>query len=230
MALQLTNFPYGKIHCGEDRRYKMREVSSNDIIKELEQMGVAPLSGEGCNMGLRLDTDVSPAAAPLVEEWFGVDLKLKHTGFNGWAFDGAKYHEGRSSAYTYDAEGHYVKKEGWTTHDGFCFKLPRSMMKELWLFMTLKQNYGIYQISFIGEKAGLRGDDYFLVFKQEDDFKGFQTDLEAAIEKGDGEYIAHATPAQQVARTYLMKLYTYRYWVNKDASANRHAWSGKMIA
>jgi hypothetical protein len=47
----------------------MRIIVSDEYHKELERLGVNPLSGEGCQMGTRLDTDVCPGTVALVESY-----------------------------------------------------------------------------------------------------------------------------------------------------------------
>ncbi len=113
---------------------KYNYISGMDLRDELREMGVNMLSGEGCNLGLRIDTDVSPQAEPLVSAFLG-GVQLTHSGFNGWSQDPeGKYHAGGSARWNYDEKAY---KAGWRGTSGKCFKMPRILINDLAVYLFL---------------------------------------------------------------------------------------------
>jgi len=206
----------------------MRTINQGDYSNELRKLGINMLSGEGCNMGTRIDTDVSPTAAPFVEEYLG-GMKLTHSGFNGWGVDEfGKYHVNRMSAYHY-VNDKFVKRDGWSTEDGYCFKLPRSMIDELLIFLLLKQNEHVVYVPADGKPGFAIGG--FILVMSDDEYSMFRGGLDYDGNYADGVGLPKPKRAGHVMRIQSDRYDLYwRHFEGQDASANRHAFSGKMIA
>lgn len=208
----------------------MKIIQESDFIFTLISLGVNPLSGEGCRMGTRIDTDVSPEATPLIEEYFG-GIKLTHAGFNGWSIDpDGKCHAGRQQAWDYEKK---AQKEGWSTRDGFCFKLPESMISEILVFLLLRQKDSPeYLIRVAGkriENVGAIPGKIILLDKEEKDIFMSMSTVE--------EYVFDLSRHEEVEREgyYFwkqVKMYEvgWRSFNKSKAGSNRHSWTGKEIA
>lgn len=200
----------------------MKIIQSNDLYNELRNLGVNGLSGEGCNMGLRIDTDVSPEATPLVEEFLG-GVVLTHSGFNGWAKDPeGKWHASQSMAWDYDNK---CQREGWTTDRGKCFKLPYSMAQDLLVFLLLKKGYDMVVTS-----TGAAKDLYYVyasvVAMSHDEYKDFRDGMEMEEYPAAGDYAARegAHLAKRI-ETFNIGWRTFN-----NPNSNMHMWSGKNIS
>ena len=206
----------------------MRTINQSDYRDELRKLGVNMLSGGGCNMGTRIDTDVSPAAAPYVEEYLG-GMKFTHSGFNGWGKDEfGKYHANYSSAYHYVADKRVIR-DGWSTEDGYCFKLPRTMIDELLIFLLLKQNEHVIYVPAKRAQGFVLGG--FILILSGNEYVTFRKGLNYEGK----EYPSPSLPdTERIGRTLRMQSDEYDlYWRSyegRNASANRHFFSGKKIA
>lgn len=205
-------------------------LSGSQYNDELRRLGINILSGEGCKMGKRWDTDVSPQALPHLEAWLG-GVRLTHSGMNGWAVDPkGVYHPGRSQAWDYESG---KLREGWYTEDGHCFKLARSMMVDLlkWLILRSGEVAGIihyvpYHVP--NERAYIQEGMY--IFETESEMVDFYNQVSSYVEEGapEGDF---RDPAYWLAHfTWKEKIMDFYIHSASDAGANRHEFSGRTIA
>lgn len=198
----------------------MKTIYEGDYRETLTNLGVNPLSGEGCQLGLRWDTDVSPQAAPLVEEWMG-GMKLAHSGFNGWSVspDGV-YLSGASQAWDYINK---VKLPGWKTDPGYCFKLPRSMLVDLLVFLLLKQPdtpQHLIRVESLWGEGSLVGN--MIILLNTDERSVFADVGKERPDQNDRVAALAFFLKEQNAR--------WRGFMKDQSGANLHHFSGKKIA
>lgn len=207
----------------------MKQFNSHDTRKELEVRGLCCLTGEGDNLGIRLVTDVSPTAAPLIEEFFA--MKLHQSGMNGWSkTPEGVYVPGQLQAWTYDEENRYVKKEGWETKDGFCFHLPGVLVKDLLIFLILRQGaWSIVRLMSQGN-PGMRQDDLFFVLDSDEEHHEFMENFQAEDNFDDlPNNVGVAETAKFAARQVRAKLYNWNSWLSSRAVTNQHQFSGRTL-
>jgi hypothetical protein len=194
---------------------------------ELRKLGVNPLSGEGCQLSTRLDTDVSPEAVPLVESYLG-GVTLNHSGYNGWAKDPeGVWHPGRSYAWDYENK---CRREGWETSDGKCFKLPRTMIDELLVYLILWKDPEAWSIVYVQGKRvdnwGIINGRLMVMTRDEHTlFSEAYHSEESPYNKGSIEREAICLHRQ--TEEYGVK---WRLFNNTWRGSNTHAWSGKNIS
>jgi len=201
----------------------MNKIIQSKYVKELENRGVNPLSGEGCQLGWRIDTDVSPKAKEHVESFYG-GMKLTHYGFNGWAFDGEKYHASRTRAY----KDHKLKA-GWSTHDGWCFKLHRDHIEKLLVYLVLNQDnpYVVVMVEG-GHKDNMRFEPILLVFDKQEEFESFRMGVNAETPPDtDDEALEQGFLVQ---KRQEWSDFSYSYQFGHQSGENVHGWTGKRIS
>lgn len=215
----------------------MRHINvSNGLRRELEEVGVALLSGESCNLGMRVTTDISPAAAPLVEEFLAV--KLHQSGMNGWARQIApgklgRWQSGRMRAWDYDLR---TKRDGWETADGFCIHLPRSLVTDLFVFLTLKAGqYEVIIHSWPVQQpyGGLRFDESLLLFEPGEHERFMETFFRLYEIYKAGDYpdnsVEYTAKANYLAKWSVEEVIAWRRYFAHYATTNTHAWSGRQL-
>ncbi len=207
----------------------MNEIVANfnEFVTELRNRGVNILSGEGCQMGTRLDTDVSPEALPIVQSFYG-GVKLIHSGYNGWCQDPqGKWHAGRSQAWDYE---NTTVKEGWTTHDGNAFKLHRTLIPELLIYLILHQD-DPYAIIHVERKRDpeqhLTISERLYVFENGEEYGAFM-DLDDDFDPmGSDDFVLDA--AYYFKKQIDLFDIRYQMFFGNHKGSNMHMWSGKNI-
>lgn len=190
----------------------MRVVDRDQMYTLLKEMGVNLLSGEGCRLGMRWDTDVSPRIAPLISNFLG-GMDFTQEGMNGWGLTPeGNYRPGYGSAYEY-VEGKLRKKEGWAIDPGYCFKLPRALIQPLFIYLALRLGYAPGGITHIpAQKAGLQYNDNFILFESKREWEESRRDKEVY-------------PWRQIDSLSL----DYHYYPAYPHFENLHHFSGRTI-
>lgn len=194
----------------------------DDVYRiRLINLGVNPLSMEGCGMGTRIDTDVCPSTVPLVEEYLG-GIRLTHDGFNGWSKDpNGKWYNSKITAYKDN-----IIKEGWSTHQGKCFKLPVSMVKELLIFLLLKNGHHIISVTGKAIEDWGRVIDRIHTLDEEEYMEFYQWLTVDNTREPKNPLQRAASGLKQQALLYHVD---YSMWMPSEAGSNRHSWTGKDI-
>jgi hypothetical protein len=204
----------------------MKIVSQGDMRKVLEEFGIALLSGESCNLGLRRTVDVSPAAKPLIEEFMAI--KLHQSGMNGWAVDpDGAYHAGYNRAYDYIDRQH-IKKEGWSTTDGYGLHMPHVLQHPLFVFLALRHGYR-YVLYFIPTKKVLEGfiaQPSYALLDDRAEYDKFQDEL---AKVRSGEDINFDYELRGMTFSISREYYTWQVFFKEHTLTNRHHFSGKLL-
>lgn len=203
----------------------MKTIMSDEYSHELKRLGVNPLSGEGCQLGTRLDTDVCLDTVPLVESYLG-GVTISHSGFNGWARDPeGVWHPSASRAWDYENK---CKREGWITDQGKCFKLPRTMIDELLVYLLLNKDD---KAEVIVWKQGKHGDEFYinglLLVMSKEEWNLFKLGYSG---ESTGEESGAYDQGDRMKRQEERFKIKWRVFFQDQRGSNTHGWTGKNIS
>lgn len=205
----------------------MKIIHDDEYRRELERLGVNLLSGEGCNLGLRVDTDVSPKAAFYIEGYLGVELQGGT--FNGWSVDpDGKYHAGYSKSWDYVNKCHIPF---WTTEVGYGMKMPRSLIEELLVYMLLAIDSYEMVVWVHSKRVLLEGffiSGRVICFDSIEEYRKFRElmDNDTAFAEIDDPMAREACALARQAERWDVRWRSFR---KEDVPANRHAFFGRKI-